>query len=210
LAVLDAWAYSLAQKFAPLEDKEGNVSWRNEGDELRFMRFMSFSGKCAAARAQFESPRYAAIAVANQGEKIPDITRVCKAWARVPAGIANARARSVAAPIANREQQKSTGGGRKCSQLFPVEHEGGVRAGSPPRRRGLCRRGSWRSPYCSSCRSPTRSRRSRGDARVRDVGVLRESLGAGETGRHRKKYPEDICEPSCFWFWCHVSPPGAR
>src|SRR5262249_59292714 len=33
--------------------------------------------------------------------------RVCKAWARVPAGIANARARSVAAPIANREQQKS-------------------------------------------------------------------------------------------------------
>src|SRR5262249_20252012 len=145
LAVLDAWAYSLAQKFAPLEDKEGNVSWRNEGDEVRFMRFMSCGGKCAAARAQFESPRYAAFAVANQGEKIPDITRVCKAWARVPAGIANARARSVAAPIANREQQKSTGGGRKCSQLFPVEHEGGVRAGSPPRRRGLCRPGSWPS-----------------------------------------------------------------
>src|SRR5262249_24953065 len=43
----------------------------------------------------------------------------------VPAGIANARARSVAAPIANRELQKSTGGGRKCSQLFFVEHEGG-------------------------------------------------------------------------------------
>ena len=35
-----------------------------------------------------------------------------------------ARARSVAAPIANRELQKSTGGGRKCSQLFPVEREG--------------------------------------------------------------------------------------
>src|SRR5262249_24911184 len=50
--------------------------------------------------------------------------RVCKAWARVPAGIANARARSLAAPIANREPQKSTGGGRKCSQLFSVEHEG--------------------------------------------------------------------------------------
>src|SRR5262249_40501599 len=44
---------------------------------------------------------------------------------RVPAGIANARAPSVAAPIANRELQKSTGGGQKCSQLFPVEHEGG-------------------------------------------------------------------------------------
>jgi hypothetical protein len=38
--------------------------------------------------------------------------------------LAGARARSVAAPIANRELQKSTGGGRKCSQLFPVEREG--------------------------------------------------------------------------------------
>src|SRR5262249_53361397 len=57
--------------------------------------------------------------------------RVCKSWARVPAGIANARARSLAAPIANRELQKSTGGGRKCSQLFPVEHEGGRGAGNP-------------------------------------------------------------------------------
>jgi hypothetical protein len=35
---------------------------------------------------------------------------------------AGARAHSSAAPIANRERQKSTGGGRKCSQLFPVEH----------------------------------------------------------------------------------------
>jgi len=32
--------------------------------------------------------------------------------ARVPAGIANARARSLAAPIANRERQKSTAEGR--------------------------------------------------------------------------------------------------
>src|SRR5262249_46140969 len=40
-------------------------------------------------------------------------------------GIANARARSVAAPIANREPQKSTGGGQKCSQLFLVKLEGG-------------------------------------------------------------------------------------
>src|SRR5262249_7926384 len=46
--------------------------------------------------------------------------RVCKAWARVLAGIANARARSVAAPIANQEQQKSTAEGRKCGQLFSV------------------------------------------------------------------------------------------
>ena len=38
------------------------------------MRFMAFSGRCAAARAQFESPRYAAIAVANQDvNKTPDI-----------------------------------------------------------------------------------------------------------------------------------------
>src|SRR5262252_5691564 len=36
-------------------------------------------------------------------------------------GIANARARSVAAPIANREPQKSSGGGQKCGQLFSVE-----------------------------------------------------------------------------------------
>src|SRR5262249_47055502 len=56
----------LAQKFAPVEDENGNTHWKNEGDELRFFRFMTFCGKCAAARAQFESPRYAAIAVANQ------------------------------------------------------------------------------------------------------------------------------------------------
>jgi hypothetical protein len=39
--------------------------------------------------------------------------------------LAGGRAHSSAAPIANREPQKSTGGGRKCSQLFSVEHEGG-------------------------------------------------------------------------------------
>src|SRR5262249_16344195 len=71
-------------------------------------------------------------AVPAEGRKCPAVkqarcrqSRVCKAWARVPAGIANARARSVAAPIANREQQKSTAEGRKCGQLFSVEHEGG-------------------------------------------------------------------------------------
>src|SRR5262249_57209928 len=62
---------------------------------------------------------------AQTGTTPLELARVCKAWARVTAGIANARARSVAAPIANREPQKSTGEGRKCSQLFPVEHEGG-------------------------------------------------------------------------------------
>jgi|SRR5262245_23899624 len=72
LAELDQWAYSLAQKFAPKE-KDGRLYWDNDGDELRFMRFMSFCGKCAAARAQFESPRYSAIAVANQGDQTPDI-----------------------------------------------------------------------------------------------------------------------------------------
>jgi len=51
--------------------------------------------------------------------------RIVRLGRAFPAGIANARARSVAAPIANREPQKSTGGGRKCSQLFPVEHKGG-------------------------------------------------------------------------------------
>jgi hypothetical protein len=39
--------------------------------------------------------------------------------------------RSVAAPIANREQQKSTGDDRKCNQLFLVEHEGGGAYVSP-------------------------------------------------------------------------------
>src|SRR6516162_10476132 len=69
-----------------------------------------------------------------------ELARVCKAWTRVPAGIANARARSVAAPIANRELQKSTGGGRKCSQLFPVEHEGGDFAQGPPDRPAIAAR----------------------------------------------------------------------
>src|SRR5215472_13515618 len=36
LAELDAWAYGLAQRFAPLEDDNGNAHWKNEGDELRF------------------------------------------------------------------------------------------------------------------------------------------------------------------------------
>src|SRR5262249_15878642 len=38
-------------------------------------------------------------------------------------GIANARARSVAAPLANREPQKPPAEGQKCGQLFSVERE---------------------------------------------------------------------------------------
>src|SRR5262249_30808635 len=71
---------------------------------------------------------------AQTGTTPLELARVCKAWARVPAGIANARARSVAAPIANREQQKSTAEGRKCTQLFSEARAGGpkiLRSGSP-------------------------------------------------------------------------------
>jgi hypothetical protein len=78
----------------------------------------------------------------------------------VPAGIANARARSLAAPIAYREPQKSTGGGRKCSQLFSVEREGGgffwglPQAGGDvwffyPRREGMCGLNSISISSCS-------------------------------------------------------------
>ena len=49
-----------------------STHWKNEGDELRFFRFMTFCGKCAAARAQFESPRYAAIAVYKVMDDIID------------------------------------------------------------------------------------------------------------------------------------------
>ena len=64
---------SLAKKFAPREDDKGVAHWENPRDELRFMRFLAFSGRCAAAPAQFESPKYAAVAVANQSENTPDI-----------------------------------------------------------------------------------------------------------------------------------------
>jgi hypothetical protein len=73
LAELDEWAYGLAKTFAPKKDEKGRAHWDNDGDELRFMRFMAFSGRCAAARAQFESPKYAAVTVASQTEKTPDI-----------------------------------------------------------------------------------------------------------------------------------------
>src|SRR5262249_35519956 len=66
LAELDEWAYGLAKKFAPQEDANGKAYWENDGDEMRFLRFIAFSMKCALGRAQFESPKYSAVAPANQ------------------------------------------------------------------------------------------------------------------------------------------------
>src|SRR5215469_7904324 len=74
LTEIDDWAYKAAKRFAPREDKDGDPYWKNPGDEARFDRYLKLSAKCALGRAQFESPRYAATAVANQeGQKIPDI-----------------------------------------------------------------------------------------------------------------------------------------
>src|SRR5262249_12809953 len=41
------------------------------GDEARFFRCMAMAGKYAEARASFESPRYAAVGVANLGGQDP-------------------------------------------------------------------------------------------------------------------------------------------
>jgi len=74
LAELDEWAYKLANKFAPRENEKGETYWISPGDEARFLCFLALSMKCALGRAQFESPRYAAVAVANQGgEKTPEV-----------------------------------------------------------------------------------------------------------------------------------------
>src|SRR5262245_11623767 len=76
LTELDVWAHSMAEQFAPKKDeKTGRLEWENDGDEARFVRFMKLCGEYAAARAPYESPRLAAVAVANQGEKMPDIYR---------------------------------------------------------------------------------------------------------------------------------------
>src|SRR5262249_33352041 len=73
LTELDNMAMQLVKVFAPKKDDLGNVHWE-PGDEARFFRCMAMAGKYAEARAAFESPRYAAVAVANQGgEKTPDI-----------------------------------------------------------------------------------------------------------------------------------------
>ena len=49
---------------APKKDEQGNVHWE-PGDEARFYRCVAMAGKYAEARAPFESPKYAAIAVAH-------------------------------------------------------------------------------------------------------------------------------------------------
>src|SRR6516165_12770404 len=58
---------------------------------------------------------------AQTGTTPLELARVCKAWARVPAGIANARARSVADLSSIGHLQKSAAEG----QLFSIEREGG-------------------------------------------------------------------------------------
>src|SRR5262249_27799171 len=75
LTELDVWAHSMAQQFAPKKEKKtGRLYWGNDGDEARFMRFMKLCGEYAAARAPYESPRLAAVAVANQdADKTPDV-----------------------------------------------------------------------------------------------------------------------------------------
>src|SRR5262249_45112652 len=124
----------------PLVDSADVPAPRISGDQLGSLRSARKKSRGAppvvAARLPVEPPQK------NPLDKLGLPRRVCKAWARVPAGIANARARSVAAPIANREQQKSTAEGRKCGQLFSVEREGSrFRSGADDRRRraiGIC------------------------------------------------------------------------
>src|SRR5215471_1377146 len=49
LTELDAWAYSMAQQFAPKTNaKTGRMEWEGEGDEARFMRLMKLCGEGAA------------------------------------------------------------------------------------------------------------------------------------------------------------------
>src|SRR5262249_25566223 len=90
-------------------------------------------GKPRPRRIWNKIPDKIETAIVNLALEEPDLSP--RAWARVPAGIANARARSVAAPIANREPQKSTAEGRKCGQLFSVEREGGDRHRRGPKMR---------------------------------------------------------------------------
>ena len=70
LAEIDDIMFRYALAHSPVEqDEEGNPCrpfWENPGDEQRFLRFMGLSYDCARARAPYESPRYAAIAVAAQ------------------------------------------------------------------------------------------------------------------------------------------------
>jgi hypothetical protein len=72
LTELDNMAVQMMKLFAPRKDEEGNAYWLNPGDEARFMSFLKIAGKYAEARAPYESPRLAAIAVAQQHHEDPD------------------------------------------------------------------------------------------------------------------------------------------
>src|SRR5215471_19297978 len=65
LTELDAWAYSMAQQFAPKTNaKTGRMEWEGEGDEARFMRFMKLCGEGAAGIR-----RAALLAQIGEGER---------------------------------------------------------------------------------------------------------------------------------------------
>ena len=70
LAEIDDLMFRYALAFSPVEeDEEGKRCrpfWESPADEQRFLRFMALSYDCAKARAPYESPRYAAIAMACQ------------------------------------------------------------------------------------------------------------------------------------------------
>jgi hypothetical protein len=148
LTELDAWAHSMAKQFAPKEDeKTGRMYWENDGDEARFLRFMKLCGEYAAARAPYESPRLAAVAVANRAESTPDIYKqdpykamddIIDRWIAADAAEkAEQRAERIAQglpaePVSETEALQE---GRKCSQLFFVEHEGATKTARSSRPR---------------------------------------------------------------------------
>lgn len=72
LAEIDEWAFRLANKFAPKENEKGDMFWKSPGDEARFERYLKLCVECARARAAYESPRYAAVAIAQQQQEDDD------------------------------------------------------------------------------------------------------------------------------------------
>ena len=72
LAEIDEWAFRLAKKFAPKENEKGKMFWESPGDEARFERYLKLCVECARARAAYESPRYAAVAIAHQQQDDDD------------------------------------------------------------------------------------------------------------------------------------------
>src|SRR5215813_8206352 len=106
-----------------------------------------FRSSARAANATFRARRGRRPAVKQARRRW---SRVCKAWARVPAGIANARARSVTAPIVNREPQKSTAEGSGGG----MDPRTAIVPRCPPERCGLHRRNA--DPTPCSPRHPMR------------------------------------------------------